>query len=543
MQPKLSTLETAAAQNTANIEAIINATGGGHARIPKGNFPVEPITMKSNARISGCGIGLSTLYLALPAPPNNTDPQYVIATEEMTGNGYIENVTVSDITLNGNKGAIDWSNTGWNPATPGLNQGDAYGIWARNCRDSIFKNIEIIECWTDGVMFSIPFGVSVLNPSLNCILSNAIIRSCDRQAVSIVGGSQIALSNITAEDISQDTDAKPPGAAIDVEPGQGTPASTNIVISDIVVSKAQQGIISNGGTSSIGTQSGISISNVTCRDLNGPQALGIIETQGVTVDGFVCTNFNPVGMAGLGYRFAGSTGTASKLSMFNATNANYVFRVQDDTAEAVSDSDLNISNVHLDGCDKAAVFIGGNTNADNSSVSLSNFVIRNVYRQSGTVGGVIFCRSNGNVRFINGLMSDVGSAPHEVQLKTDASFEACDFADKEPDFLFSALPGDDGKSLGCTNRWNRKSVEVFSTFPISHENVILVKTNSAVTLTLSAKSEWEGNSIFVRHNTTGTPDITVKSGPDTIGTITSEGGALYLNYASSIWYGNSMPAT
>ena len=36
--------------------------------------------------------------------------------------------------------------------------------FSRNCRDSVFQNVEIINCWTDGVMVSIPFGVSSSKP-------------------------------------------------------------------------------------------------------------------------------------------------------------------------------------------------------------------------------------------------------------------------------------------------------------------------------------------------------------------------------------------
>ena len=108
VQPQLFPQPDADFRNTQNIEAILHAAGGGHVRIPKGTYYVNPITLKSNCRITGCGIGLSRLVFSPSSPPTNASDQHVLATEPipLSTTGHIRNVMVSDITLDGNRSGV-----------------------------------------------------------------------------------------------------------------------------------------------------------------------------------------------------------------------------------------------------------------------------------------------------------------------------------------------------------------------------------------------------------------------------------------------------
>ena len=532
---------------------------GGHARIPKGRFPVTPITMKSNARISGCGIGISQLYLRtdvidLDPSPTVVDPSdhFVIATEAKTGTDFVENVMVSDLTIDGSRrsGDVDFSIIGWDPNDPANKQGDAYGLWIRNCRNSIFENLEIIECWTDGVMVSIPFGASAQNPSSNCILNSFIIRGCDRQAVSIVGGDELTLSNFAVENIGQGSTAKPLGAALDIEPGQSTPASNNITVANWVIRNAKQGILCSSVETTVGTQSGISISNVVCEDLNGIQALAVYDTKGVAVNGFSCRDFNP-GTPGLGIIFENAVGTASNLNFSKITNTAFAVIVRG------SESDMEISNLHVEDCNAACLYVGNNRfgpppeetyqDPETTSALISNFTFRDVFKDTAIGNGVIVVRSTGDVRLRNGLIRQ-SQAAEQVQLFSEevngvpqnlqASFENCDFGDEIPRDLFRDESTDFGKAKGLTNTWNRQPVRVTtSNFDIRYENTVHIDRDGATTLTLSERSEWVGNELLIRHVGSGTPNITINSST-TVATISTTGGAVLLHRSNTGWFAN-----
>ena len=79
--------------------------------------------------------------------------------------------------------------------------------------------------------------------------------------------------------------------------------------------------------------------------------------------------------------FVDTNGTASNLSLFNVTGTNYPFQVK-------GESNMTVTNLLVDGCNKAVLFFGGNTTAEASSASITNFLFRNVYRiPSPSVGG------------------------------------------------------------------------------------------------------------------------------------------------------------
>ena len=131
-------------------------------------------------------------------------------------------------------------------------------------------------------------------------------------------------------------------------------------------------------------------------------------------------------------------------------------------------------------------------------------------------------------------------APLEVQLVNSANFEGCDFGAADPAFLFGSGMNDIGNAVGSTNRWNRQGVQFNATnVEIRYESIALIDLSTAVTVDLLGQSEWEGNEILIRHVATGTPNVTVKSGLTTVGTISTEGARLVLIRADSMWYANS----
>jgi len=386
--------------NTTKIEAIVNPSDPkvepGHARIPKGVWPVGAIVMASNSRISGCGMGLSELVLEL-VDPMTSSLQAVISTavpEPPIGGEptYTGPVTVNDITLNGNHQDINWSNI--------TNDGDAFGVWARACQDSMFYNLEIKDCWTDGIMSTKEQfnNTGQDNNSRNCVFDNIIIKDCGRQGVSVVGGEKLVFSNFIVERIGRvDTSdagfAKSPKAAMDIEgndPNSVSPPIKNttrhIAITNWTITDCGQGILGSGDKSFLPAE-GLVISNIDCRDLDGVQILRVVSFSGVAVSNLTCRNFNPVDTTanvpdGNAFIIQNAKGTFSNISVFNATNANYMFQIRGDDSDVDGDdSDVDLSNILIDGCSGPVVNVGPPTGAgtDAASASISSFVFRNVY--------------------------------------------------------------------------------------------------------------------------------------------------------------------
>ena len=264
VEPKLST--TDAARNTRTIETILNGNAAfppmGHVRIPPGDWPVNPITMAvSGSRISGCGVGISKLILELDNP-TSADDQHVVASIEKPDGQYVDDITINDISISGNRDNINWNGV--------TDEGRAFGIWARNCRRSFFYNLEIFDCFTDGVMVSIDFdpGTTPTNNSEDCVFDNAIIRTCGRQGVSVVGGKHLTFTNFLVEDIGQTIEfGKSPRAALDIEPGQGLQRVTNVIAKNWIIRRCGQGVLAKGTDRVVNPTQNVVLSDISCSEL------------------------------------------------------------------------------------------------------------------------------------------------------------------------------------------------------------------------------------------------------------------------------------
>ncbi|MEM7315444.1 MAG: hypothetical protein AAF497_20065, partial [Planctomycetota bacterium] len=164
-----------AERNTRVIEEVVQR--GGEAIIPAGVWLVNPIAMGSNSSIVGQGQGVSELRLVVDRPTRYEDQHVIVAALPET-NGFIENISVSNITLNGNQSRNNWSSV--------YNDGNAHGLYVRATANSKFHDLEIKNCYTDGIYVSTVLGQT--NNSQHNTFERINIHDCGRQGVSVVGG-------------------------------------------------------------------------------------------------------------------------------------------------------------------------------------------------------------------------------------------------------------------------------------------------------------------------------------------------------------------
>ena len=302
-EPNLS--PTNPAQNTAAIEQIVLATGGGHARIPKGSFPVHQIRIGRKGRISGCGIGLSELKLAVP--PVSPDLMSILITSAA---GIAANMMVNDLTLDGN----DVSDAN-----------GVYGIVLDGCRDSIFRNLEIKNCWTGGIFikeWQSPGGPQGNKTPTNCLLSNMNISRCGKYGVFINSAERIQLRDFDVREIGRSVPgAQWPKAALDIKPGQLETLVTSV--SDITISNwninvAGQGVLVRAEDSEE-PSAGILLSNIICHDILGNNMLLMRNVDSFAGFNVNCRKFSgnendPTDQPVAGIRFENAKGTISNLS-------------------------------------------------------------------------------------------------------------------------------------------------------------------------------------------------------------------------------------
>ncbi len=331
---------TDATLNTALIESRVQ--NGRLARIPAGVWPVRPIAMGPGGEIRGQGVGVSELRLELDHAPGTYDAQHVIGTVNPTEpGGFVDDLKVSHLTINGNHENIDWSDV--------YADGNAHGMRIRAARNSVFTDLEIKNVHTDGILVATVLGYD--NNSRCLLFDNIVIHHAGRQGVSIVGGEDIQLTNFTVSDIGRDEGLQTaPRAAIDLEP---EPVSQrlirNITISHWNIRRVGQGVIVNGLGSSHRAEN-ITIENISLDDFDGPQGLAIDTVENITVRNVSIKNHRSEG--GRTVFLKDTQGTISSLLLHRIVGVNYPVHVR-------GASDLLIDLLVVNNAERGVMLVGG----------------------------------------------------------------------------------------------------------------------------------------------------------------------------------------
>ena len=419
-----------AESNTEKIHSVVHH--GGTAAIPAGSWPVRPISIKSQGGIVGLGEGISELRLDLDESPGRYDPQHVISTDiPAVTDGFVSDVYVTDLTINGDYQSVDWSNV--------YGDGNGFGIYVRAADQSHFKNLEIKNTWTDGIYVS-----NILHQDNNTRrthFENITIYDAGRQGVSVVGGEQLVFDNFRVSSIGRgDSLHTSPRSAIDLEPESNVQRLVrDITISNWNIHHVGQGILVSGGHSAEQARN-VRIENIAMYDLDGPQILAIRDTHDVFVKNI--SSVGHVTTAGLGVFFQDATGEVEDVTLRYSSGSNYLVHV-------TGDSDLNIRRLLIDRTERGAIHIGGEPgDSQNTNVRFVDFDIRNL----GNAGlSVIRVNSRGHVKFANGSISGSSAAPYTLRLYTDILCSACHFVASRYG-LFA--PEVDGIAIGDSNSWN-----------------------------------------------------------------------------------------
>ena len=428
--------------NTTAIEQITLASGGGHARIPKGTFSVNQIRLGSNSRISGCGIGLSELTLA--GPSSGSNPASVIVTSAA---GNAEQMVVNDLTLNGND--VDDAN-------------GSYALILEGCQDSIFRNIEIKNCRTGGIY--IKEWENPANPSGNktpsdCILNGIIISRCGRYGVLMNSGNRIQLNRFLVTEIGIG-DTPPPGsdwpkAALDIKPIVLSPSSLRTSVSDVIISDWNVSVVGQGilirAEDAMEAATGIVLANINCNDIRGNNMLLFRNVASFAGNNINCQHFDasqtdssePAG----GVRFDDAKGSISGLTVIDvadAGQANYPIKF------IGNETEVSLSGVMFKDFARGVIECGNN---DSASGILSDFTLEHVTTQTNFIP--ITVNSTGDVRFIGGTVREIVLAQRVCRLEKDAAFEFCNFeiAGATVDTIFDN--NQNGRAFGSSNNWNK----------------------------------------------------------------------------------------
>lgn len=412
---------TDADANTLVIESF--TLTGQKVAIPSGSWPVRPVSIQSNGGITGHGAGVSELRLKLSAP-GRFDPQYVVgAALPSVAGGFVENISVNDLTLSGNFRFIDWSNV--------YGDGNAFGLFVRATKDSRFEDLEIRAVWTDGIYVS-----NILhedNNSRDIVFEDITIHHAGRQGVSVVGGEQLLFDNFTVSSIGRDAPLHTsPRSAIDLEPEANVARLVrDITISNWDIDRVGQGILVSAGHS-VAPATNIVIQNVTIDNLDGPQILAVRDAVDIQIENV--SSRKHVTTAGLGVIFVDSTGTVDGLSIQASQGSNYVLRVR-------GESDITIRDLLIEDADRGVIQVGGepHESLENSSLRLVDFEVRDV-----GIGGLsaIRIRSAGHVSFSEGIVEDTVESPFTFDLYTDIFCFQCNFTAGFLDLLNPNLDGE-----------------------------------------------------------------------------------------------------
>ena len=526
--------------NATEINNLLAA--GSHVRIPKGSWPVRPILLPANCRISGCGIGVAQLVLEVDSanPPSSWEDTNVL---RAIGN----NISVNDLTINGNRTVNDFSN---------VNAGDAYragmGLYIDGAAHSFFSNLQIKSCWSDGLFINFTDGAST--PADSCIFNDLQIVDCERNGIGLFAGENISLSNLEIRDIGQSGRQEWPRAGIDMTPQDLTsaPAASyvrNICVSGCRIRDAGQGILVRGDHSQQPVD-GLIIGGVDFLDLKGNQFLYLKKVSRLAISNVSCRNFdattNDPSEAIAGLMIEDSVGVISNVDIDKVTYLTQPAVGRYPLVIFGDETDMQMSNVLVHDCTYGALQIGVESGVpDTCSVDFSDFVFRNLMGATGAQ--IIVANSTGTVKLSNGLVREPGNAAQTVNLQTDVMFEGCDFDAGQSGniFLFAT---DGGKAIGSTSNWNRFTYEHnnFGQYALTRENVLHVEElNTTVAIQLTAL--WDGNEVLIRdtsQNATQTIQVLFPGssgeGPDTID---EPLGTLLLRCDGTKWFSNKLPVS
>ena len=566
--PVEPTLISDPAANTEIINAILE--DGGHVRIPKGEWSVLTITMRNNSRISGCGIGLSTLKLD-DSSIDNWAQSVVIRTNNA------KSIQISDLTIDGNHSNLDFSSV----MASNLHR-TGIGVLVEGSERAILSRVALKNCWKDGVRLVKTGGVigppgppgpvqpaSSATPTsspapaasggptpepieslpTHCILQNLLISDYGRYGISMNSGVDLVFDNIDIANVRPSTAIPPdPQAGIDATPVTGvTDQVKNIAMSSIRIQSGGQGILFRGDTPNQAIRN-ISINNVVCDQITGKQVLHFKRVEQFSVSNVVCESYDgstqliPNEDVG-GFSFEDSVGTANNLTIKNVTYSTNLGGAPTPYPVNVfgDDGDVQMVNLRVENSTYGALCVGAKSGSpDASSLSLTGFTFRDLMGITGPQ--VIVANSSGDVKLVDGLIRETGNSAQTVNTQTDVYFEGCDFSPGNSGniFLFSAV----GKAIGTTNVWNRTPVGQNSgQFSVTRENVIAVGgTGNSVVIRDPAL--WDGNRITihdVRPSFTGTIGVAFLGVPTEGPTsINVHKGGLFLQSDGVKWFLNRL---
>ena len=420
-------------ENTATIQAAIQEQGS--AVIPKGSWPIRPIELSSHSELRGIvenQVNQSRLFLAIDSP-RRYDPQHVIATraQENTG-GFTKQIRIRDLIIDGNYQAIDWKHV--------YGDGNGFGIFLRGAANCEIKNVEIRNCWTDGIYVATVLGHA--NNTRDCSFENLYIHHCGRQAVSVVGGEKLTFHKFKIRSIGRDAPlATSPRAAIDLEPEANVKRLVrDITIRDWDIARTGQGVLISGAHS-VQPAENIVVEKIKMRDLDGPQILSVRDARNVTIRKVQATNHHPRN-GGVGIIFRNAKAAATEMDFRQLTGTNFPLRID-------GSSDVTLKHVRIEGCERGVLQIGNERELpiEGPQVRISDFLFTNV-AQAKTGLPIMRIHSLEEAMFVRGEISQPGMATFTAQLFSNARFQACEL---HPGQFGTFDPSQPGKAMGYKN--------------------------------------------------------------------------------------------
>lgn len=163
------------------------------------------------------------------------------------GISYSKNITVTGGKVEGDKDTLKYHYLTLTDGTYGHTWG--YGFYIRGCENVMVRDVEISNCYGDGICSGIPSSANAIVgqetvKTKNLVVENCHIHDCMRQGITFSGNEQCTIRNCHIHDIA----GAKPQSGIDLEPDYVTNMNINTTIDGCFIHNcAGWGVVQNNG--------------------------------------------------------------------------------------------------------------------------------------------------------------------------------------------------------------------------------------------------------------------------------------------------------
>lgn len=363
--------------DTAAIQSVYDL--GGEVYFPDGTYLYTPGPGKgyvSNNFIHGPG----TLKLHLPIPPGPATIMQLLRPKDYEN---MDNVTVIDITLDGNRDGNDFSGVG--------NDGDAHGLTFWGVSNAFVDNVTAVNCWTDGFYLAFTHSSKgVRRNNTDVRIGTIFADNCGRQGMSIISCSGMTMDALYAKDIQRIS----PGAVIDFEANTVVDVTENITIGALYGENTRAGVLFVG----VNVIDNISVGRINCKNITHTNGLSIKGSSNINIGSAYIEKNEAIGSSfpALDAQDYKNVWIGSLNLVLNSSVSSGLSHMVDITAftDVNDNTNLRIENLFIDGSRQSGIRTELGT-----EVSIGSAVLKNI-NQEGSGSSAAFFRGKCLVEYL-----------------------------------------------------------------------------------------------------------------------------------------------